>query len=278
MISKTKRNVLAILAWHRFLCLLLLCNLVSAAAGAQSGPTIALGDGKSEQTNAVSDLLYFIPLISPEPVSASASADSQQSARIMSASRHVNGSKFDASCEIEFFGAGSYRSVIDLEPQTRRNESRLKSGAVLEHVLKSIDLNGPGKLEMEIEGVISNEVRIVTEVRLKFNAVGKESPVTIELCDIRYADGHAAPTNYVVARVNSLTFRRADGRPKMEVGLASVKAKTAGDSFWQNFKGRVKGVAANIFVPPLPVERIGNSAMLDFGLALATGEPTFTFP
>jgi hypothetical protein len=40
----------------------------------------------------------------------------------------------------------------------------------------------------------------------------------------------------------------------------------------------VTGEAANLFLPPLPVEQLGNRAMLDFGMALISGSPTFTFP
>ncbi len=64
----------------------------------------------------------------------------------------------------------------------------------------------------------------------------------------------------------------------MEVTVASVKKKGAGNSLWQNFKGSVVGLAVNLFIPPLPVEAVGHGAMLDFGRALASGAATFTFP
>jgi len=34
----------------------------------------------------------------------------------------------------------------------------------------------------------------------------------------------------------------------------------------------------NLFVQPITVERAGNEAMLNFGLALALEAPAFTFP
>jgi hypothetical protein len=82
----------------------------------------------------------------------------------------------------------------------------------------------------------------------------------------------------MVARVNSLTFLRKSGLPKMEVTLDSVKRKDAGDSLWQNFLGGLKGATANMFLPPLNVTSDGYRAMVNFGLALAAREPAFTFP
>jgi hypothetical protein len=44
------------------------------------------------------------------------------------------------------------------------------------------------------------------------------------------------------------------------------------------FKGRVAGAAVNMFIDPLTVEAAGHQAMLDFGQALVSGAPIFTFP
>ena len=104
------------------------------------------------------------------------------------------------------------------------------------------------------------------------------SPVTISLEDIGWSNGVVRPQNEIVARVNQLTFLRKAGRPEMEVSLASVKPKSAGNGFWQNFVGGLKGMAANMFLPPLPVAADGHQAMMDFGLALAMQKPVFTFP
>ena len=64
----------------------------------------------------------------------------------------------------------------------------------------------------------------------------------------------------------------------MEVTVASVKDKGEGDTLWQNLKGRVKGMAADLLLDPLDIEAAGNGAMLDFGKALVSGSPSFTFP
>jgi len=64
----------------------------------------------------------------------------------------------------------------------------------------------------------------------------------------------------------------------MEVTVASVKNKGAGNGLWHNIESTVKGVAVNLLIDPLTVETIGHRAMLDFGRAVASGTPTFTFP
>ncbi len=111
----------------------------------------------------------------------------------------------------------------------------------------------------------------VREVRLRFNAHHKTSPVSIGLCEIRYHEAEFRRVNEIVARVITLTFRRGPGPPKMEVTVASVKNKGAGDGLWQNFTAGVKSLAANLLIDPLTVEAIGHRAMLDFGGALSFG-------
>jgi hypothetical protein len=129
-----------------------------------------------------------------------------------------------------------------------------------------------------VEGTLTNRVPTVAEVRLRFNDRGKASPVTIGLQDIRYVEGAFRPTNEMVARVNTLTFKRGVVPPRMAVTVASVKRKDAGDGLWQKFVGGVTGVAANLLIKPIRVDATGHEAMLDFGLALAAEEPAFTFP
>jgi hypothetical protein len=82
----------------------------------------------------------------------------------------------------------------------------------------------------------------------------------------------------MVARVNALTFRQKSDPPKMEVTLASVKRKDAGDGLWANFVGSLKGEAVNMLLPPLTITMDGHKTMLEFGMALAQQKPTFTFP
>ena len=248
-------------------------------ADAATGPTIRLDVGHDPPPgNPVATFMYFVPLISPKPVSSITSPGSTQSARVLSAKRKNTSHSFVVSCEFEFTGDGSQQSIFDLEPNIHRQERQLKAGGSLEHQLSSITVKGPGSGTVEVEGSISNNVETVSAVRLRFNAHGKASPVAIELCELRYLGGEVRRLNEIVARVNTLSFRRKPGPPKMEVKVASVKNKGAGNGPWQNLKGGVKGLAANFLIDPLTVETVGHEAMLDFGRALASGATTFTFP
>lgn len=250
-----------------------------AATNAATGPTIRLDYGRDQSPgNPVASFMYFVPLISPEPVSSSTSPGSTQAARVLSIRRKSTAHSFVVSCEFEFAGDGSQQSILDLEPAIRRQERKLRAGGSTDRLLSSISVDGSGSGTVEVEGTISNNVETVREVRLRFNAHSKTSPVSIGLCEIRYQRGEFRRLNEIVARVNTLTFRRRPGPPKMEVTIASVKDKTAGNGLWQNFTASIKGVAANLLIDPLAIEAIGHRAMLDFGGALASGAETFTFP
>ena len=254
-------------------------SAVAPLTNAATGPTIRLdyGSGKS-LGNPVASFMYFVPLISPEPVSSVTSPGSTQVARVLSAKRKSTANSFVVTCDFEFAGDGTQQSVLDLEPNIRRHRRKLEAGGSTGRQLSTITVGGPGSGVVEVEGTISNKVETVSEVRLRFNARGKTSPIAIEICDVRYQEGEFRHVDEIIARVNSLTFNRKTDRPKMEVSVASVKKKNAGNSLWQNFKGSVVGMAVNLFIPPLTVEAVGHQAMLDFGQALASGARTFTFP
>jgi hypothetical protein len=244
-----------------------------------TGPTLRLDFGQEASPgNPVASFMYFVRLISPAPVSCIASPGSTQVARVLSAKRNGAFNSFVVICEFEFTGDGTELSIFDLGPSIRQHEQRLKAGGSVSHQLSSITVEGAGSGTVEVAGTISNGVETVSEVRLRFNAHGKTSPVSIGLCDLRYVGGECRRFHEIVARVNTLTFRRKPGPPKMEVTVASVKNKAAGDGLWQNLKGSVKGLAVNLLIDPLTVETVGHQAMLDFGQAVASGRPTFTFP
>jgi hypothetical protein len=249
------------------------------AKDAATGPTIRLDYGRDQSPgNPVASFMYFVPLISPEPVSSTTSPGSTQAACVLSAKRKSTAHSFVVTCEFEFTGSGSQQSLLDLAPTIRRHERELRAGGSTGRQLSSITVNGPGKGTVEVEGTISNSVETVNEVRLRFNAHGKTSPVSIGLCEIRYHEGEFRRLNEIIARVNTLTFRRKPGQPKMEVTVASVKNKEAGHGLWQNLMGSIKGLAVNLLIDPLTVEAIGHRTMLDFGRALTSGATTFTFP
>jgi hypothetical protein len=261
------------------LWLLLTALAIPAGAADTNGPTIHLGCGAAQAApNPVADFMYFVPLISIQPVSSLTSPGSTQSVRIISTKRHLSSHSFAVTCEAELSGDGWQRSVFDLTSSLRRHENQPQNGGSLLRQLKSIDVQGAGAITVDVEGAVSNGLATVREVRLRFNAHGHASPVWIDLLEFRRLNGEAVPANEIMARVNTLTFRRQPGPPTMEVSVASIKHKDAGNGFWQNLKGRVAGAAVNMFIDPLTVEAAGHQAMLDFGLALVSDAATFTFP
>ena len=95
------------------------CSLTNAA----TGPTIRLDYGRDQSPgNPVASFMYFVPLISPEPVSSVTSPGSTQVARVLSAKRKSTPNSFVVTCEFEFAGNGTQQSVLDLEPNIRRAE------------------------------------------------------------------------------------------------------------------------------------------------------------
>ena len=258
---------------------LLLAALPLRAVAANGGPTLRLSDGKGGVgENSVGDFMSCVPLSSAEPVSVASQGGEEHRVRLLAMTRRDKAASFVVKGEFEFIGSGRHQSLVACTNAVRHHEAKLKQGGKLERVLAAINVEGPGKGSIEVEGVISNGVETVNEVRLRFNAHGHTSPVSIALQDVDYRDGGYRVFNEIVARVNTLTFPRKPGRPKMEVTVASVKAKNAKDNFWQNLKGGIKGMAVNLLIPPLDVVPHGHAAMLDFGGALAAQTATFTFP
>ena len=254
---------------------LMVIRLVAAPAG----PTLQLDYGQGEpHDNSITKFMYFVPLISPQPVSVFTNTGNTQCARVLSLVCHTNGLAFSATCEFKFTGTGSQQNIFDQTNNIRKHMKDLLAGELLKHQLGSINVADAGSGSIEIEGTLTNGQRMVNLVQLRFNRHGQTSPVTINLMDFVYHNGAVQVENEMVARVNALTFHRTTGTPKMEVTLASLKRKDAGNSPWQNFVGSLKGTTANLFLPPLTVEPEGQQAMLDFGLALAMEKPTFTFP
>ena len=244
-----------------------------------AGPTLHLNSGRGEpRDNSISEFMYFVPLISPEPVAVIQSTGNTQRARMVSATRSFTTKSFVVICEFELAGEGNQQNVFDHTDKVLRSERELRAGGSLDHQLSSINVEGAGRVSIEVEGTLTGQVPTVTEVRLRFNAHGQPSLVTIGLQDIGYSDGAYRVRNETVARVNTLSFRSKPGPTKMDITVASVKRKDAGNGFWQNIMGDLKATTVNMLLKPVAVEPLGNEAMLHFGLALVSDAPAFTFP
>ena len=269
-------------AWRGH-CLLLLSALFVCLAvrlpAAQTGPTLQFNYGtNSPGSNPLSQFMYFVPLVSPEQVCLSTNAGNTQCAQVLSCHCHTNGATFHVVCEFNFVGEGLERNVFDHAAIIKRREKDLKAGKPLAHQLTAISVRGSGSGSIDVDGCFTNGQPVVTEMSIRFNSHGHTSPVSVDLQDIILRDGALHYENEMVARVNTLTFRQKSDPPKMEVGLASVKRKDAGDGLWANLVGEIKGQAANLLLPPLTITVDGHNTMMNFGLALAQQKPTFTFP
>jgi len=253
--------------------------LAGGLLAAPTGPTLHFDYGNGQPLdNPLNKFMYFVPLISPDPITASTNAGNTQCARVISSCCQTNGTSFHATCEFELIGEGLQQNVFDHADIIRQHDQELKAGKPLLRQLDAINVQGSGSGSVEIEGTLTNGQPAATQVRLRFNSHNHTSPVIICLHDIVYRQGAIHLENEIVARVNTLTFCHESGAPKMEITLASVKPKDAGDGLWQNFIGRVRGVVANLLVAPLTVPADGHQAMMNFGLALAMENATFTFP
>ncbi len=275
MIMRLNQKTFALLLMTFFL----LFAKESVIAAPTNGPTLHFDYSRGEpQSNLISKFMYFVPLISPEPVSVFTNAGNTQCARVLSMVCRTNGSKFSAACEFEFTGSGSQQNIFDHTNTIRKHWKELSVGDSLKHQLGSINVTGTGSGSVQIEGTITKGQPLVNSVELRFNRHGNLSPVTINLEDIFCHAGVVQVKNEMVARVNALAFRRTTGTPKMEVTLASLKKKNAGSGLWSNMVGSLKGATVNLFLPPLAIEPEGQQTMLDFGLALTMEKSSFTFP
>src|SRR3974377_1647210 len=109
-----------------------------AATDAATGPTILLDYGGDQSPgNPMASFMYFVALISPEPVSSSTSPGSTQAARVLSTRRKGTVHSFVVTCEFEFTGDGSQQSILDLAPTIRRQERELRAGGSPGRLLSS---------------------------------------------------------------------------------------------------------------------------------------------
>ena len=244
-----------------------------------TGPTIYLKDDSGEPpVNPISSLMYFVQLISPEPVKISENVGNTQQSRILSVKRNEGRKKFTVKCQFEITGKGTQQNIFDQTVVIRAKEDFLKNGGTLQHRLAYINIEGEGRGNLQVEGTLSGGMPLAAQFSFQFNTQRRRSPVTIGLNDIRFLDGVPHAVNEKVIRVNSLSFRRQEGPPKMEITVASISSKNAGNGLISNFVGKVTGAVANLFIPPVTIKDEGNNALLDFAQAIVEGRQQFTFP
>ncbi len=155
--------------------------------------------------------------------------------------------------------------------------SKSKKGKTLKSMLDYIVVEGEGYGCIEVSGNIVNGAEVVDDVKIHFNGRGCKSPVRIEIYDVKRINGkfdYADRCNKIVVRVNTLKFKRSDKVAKMGVAVASITKATGKE----DMLSRLKAAIANLLIPPVEIDPVGNRAMLDFGHAIYKQEKSFTFP
>jgi hypothetical protein len=243
-----------------------------------NGPTLILNYGKETfKKNPVLAFAYFIPLVSPVLVDREISVNNEQQEGVISYERTVTSNSFYVTCEFEILGKGFHKNTFDSAGMIARNIGNLKEGEPLTNMLDYIKFEGEGVGLIEVKGTTTGSTQTVTEVDICFNARDQKSPVTVGLYSVKPQNGqykYENRYNELIARVDTLTFRKSEKNPRMGIEIASIHKKTEDESFW----GSVKAVIANFFIKPLEVDKLGNDTMLDFGYTLLKQKPAFTFP
>lgn len=243
-----------------------------------AGPTLLLGYSKETfQPNPIASFMYFVPLIAPTQVDNISSVNNEQQVGIISHHFETNSKTFHLVCEFEISGTGFHENTFDPAGMIAAHTDELRKGQTLTHLLDYIKFDGQGLGIIEVKGQAIDSVNIVTEVSMQFNAKGRQSPVTIGLYDIKPKEGvyyYENRSNPVVARVNTLAFKKTEKKPKMGIRVASISKREGVEGFW----GRIKGAIANLLIEPPKIEELGNTTMLEFGQTLVKKDSTFTFP
>ncbi|MGB7581747.1 MAG: hypothetical protein WBL85_04785 [Sedimentisphaerales bacterium] len=243
-----------------------------------NGPTVMLSYNtlKSVKTPTAS-FMYFIPLISPTLVSTQISPNNRQQAVFISYEKSVVLDSFTLSCEFELQGSGFFTDIFDSNGIIATFPEEIKKNAPVNNLLDYIRLEGEGFGRIDVKGTIADSNVTVTQVDVHFNTRGKKSPVTIGLYSVKPENGHYKYENRhneIVARVATLTFKKCDGEPRMDIEVVSVNKASRPNSYI----GRVKGFIVNFFIDPIRISKLGNDTMLNFGYALLNKQPSFTFP
>jgi hypothetical protein len=243
-----------------------------------NGPTIIMSYNKKQFVkNPLASFMYFVPLISPTFVDNISSVNNQQQVGIISHKMIVNSESFQVLCEFEILGSGFHMNTFESAGMIAACTNGLKKGETLKHMLDYIRFDGDGYGIIGIKGKMTGSTATVTEVNMQFNAKGHKSPVTIGLYDVEPKDGkykYENRLNRVIARVNTLIFKKTEQTPRMEIIVASISNVKGSEGFISGIMGAI----ANFFITPPKITKLGNDTMLNFGYAMLKQIPAFTFP
>jgi hypothetical protein len=199
----------------------------SGESVADGGPTMIMSYSTEKFIkNPIGSFAYFVPLIAPTLVDNISSVNNDQQVAIISHKVTVDSKSFYVACEFEILGSGFHMNTFDSQGMIAAHTDELKKGETITKLLDYIKFEGDGFGLIEVKGTITGSTRIVTEVDIQFNARGHESPVTIGLYDIKPKDGeynYENRSNEVVARVNTLSFKKTEKTPRMGIKAAASR-------------------------------------------------------
>jgi hypothetical protein len=252
---------------------------VTETSAVCTGPTLQLNYTPSEQLqNTVDAFMYFVPLNSLSAVSTETDPNTSFAAGIINWNRKdFRNNTFTLTCDFEITGSGLYKVVYDPGEMINLVARKHRKDKKLTGLLDWIQFDGACKGRIEAKGKNQGKDTFIEEVVISFNRDGQRSPVTIAIYDIPRVDkrfDYSNRQNSTLARVNTLTFRRSEDDPRMNVEIATVSKPQETEGFFSS----LTAMFANLLLSAQPVSAVGNDTMLDFGLALYHKKPEFTFP
>lgn len=241
-----------------------------------SGPTLLIDYQDGGPGNPVDTFMYFVPLVAPTAMDVYTDPNTTLNARIISRTSKESDSEFTTVCTFEIRGSGVYEAFFEPTEMIAFNLEGNTKPRTLHNLLRSIRVDGPMRGSLEVFGTIQDTQRQVNKVQLRFDLDGK-SPVAAHLYDVK-SDGKTClfenRFHEQLARIDSLSFVRGGNPPRMTTEVGAV----AGEKQKEGFFAAFKAMLANWFLPPLPIAAVGNETMMNFGMALDTTQPAFTFP
>lgn len=243
------------------------------------GPALRLDyQPDSIPSNPVDCFMYFVPLTSPTAVAVSTEPGTTFCASITSWETKQRGSTAYVKCDFEVIGQGSYCATYVPDEMIRHSLSRKRKAKEITKLLEWIRLDGPCLGRIEGYGKVIDGKIQMKSVEVSFNRDNSQSPVHVSIYDIPRVKGKFIYENRInrqIARVNSLGFKcDDDGSPRMSVEIASLKKAEEKEGFFSCLTAMI----ANILMTSTPVAPVGNTTMMDFGVALYEKEPVFMFP
>ncbi|AQT68603.1 hypothetical protein STSP2_01771 [Anaerohalosphaera lusitana] len=275
------------IAIYTFLCVLTALTAFSTEAiiagsgtddsADRKGPTLYLGlQGHEKAVNEIESFMYFVPMISPVTMKSSTSEVNTQKVTIIDCKRDISRRDFEISCVFEVTGQGSYRHTYDARQMIEWNTRKHKKGDTVKNLLDYIEFTGSGRGSFEIKGRFRDGNAQVEEVEVNFSRDGKDSPVTVGLYSIEAKNGryhYDNRTDERIAQIEKLAFKDTEGNPKMSIKVGSVRDADKDKSLF----GSLCGMIANLLIDPIAINKQGNDAMLDLGMAIYEKQETFTF-